>query len=182
MGSQPAPSQPKPVNPKIYQTVIPLESYKMAADYMNELKRQTNDVWGRLTAQAGSPSELAYRQAQTRAQEASSYQASLPHGDKYLQQVTGVSDPYGSARSAAADFSSQARSDYLDAISKRETTWSPPETISTPSWAESTIPKGMPGYKQDQTSKPADFNQSPEYRPDRKKDQQSSLFGSQSFS
>ena len=96
MGSKP--QAPQPVMPKIYQTVVPLESYQQTADYMNRLKSQTNDLWAQLGKQSGTSWDLAARQAQVRAQAAETYQASLPIGDKYLAQTTSVRDPYANVQ------------------------------------------------------------------------------------
>lgn len=137
MGSKP--QAPKPVQPTVYQTFVPLKSYEQTADYMNRLKEQTNQLWSQLGTQSGSSWDLAARQAQVRAQAAESYQASLPSGDKYLAQTTGVQNPYANVRGAADAFSEQARNDYLAALQEKDKTDPALEQISTPSWATSTI-------------------------------------------
>lgn len=128
----------------------------MTGDFLNRLQRQTNTAQEQLYAQSGTPREIAARQAGTRMQAASSYLSSLPTGDKYTRSTSGVSDQYAPVRESSQTAYSDAQKDYADALAK--STQAPPpaytdQDMETPSWARSTIPEGMPGYREAQEAK-----------------------------
>lgn len=140
MGSSPAPPtvvMPAPTAPTTYRSVVPLESYKQAADYLKRLTEKTQDIAQQTYQEVGTPAEIGARQAERRVQEKSSYLASLPAGDKYLQEATGVSDQFGPARQAAQLGTISATEEYLKAlqgIGEKPK----PLTYEEPAWSKST--------------------------------------------
>lgn len=150
MGS-PKPTVITPPPPTVYQSVQPLASYQMAGDFLKRLQEQTNTAQRQLQAQSGTPGQIGLQQADVRLKEAGTYLSSLPGGSSpYASPTSGVSDQYAPARQAGQTVYSQAQQDYADALQK-STAAAPPaydeEQMKTPSWATSTIPEGMPGYK-----------------------------------
>lgn len=146
--SNPEPTKivmPSNTAPTIYKDVVPLQSYQQAGEYLGRIKKQTQDILNQQYAQVGTPAEIGARKAGVESQAAASYLSSLPTGDKYIQQTTGISEPYKEARKAAESRLSEAQATYANALQKKNER--PPELdTSTPSWATSTIPEGMPGY------------------------------------
>ena len=168
---QPKPTVITPPPPVVYQSAQPLQSYKMAGDFLNRLQRQTNKAQEQLYTQAGTPGEIGARQAGTRLQAAGSYLSSLPTEDVYTRanlvgsapyepaasaeptpytsMYSGEFDQYAPAAEAGQAVYSAAQQDYADALSSA--TEAPPPAYNdrmrnTPSWAEKTIPEGRPGY------------------------------------
>jgi hypothetical protein len=139
---------PAPTSPTIYKSVVPLESYQQAAEYLGRIKQQTQEAQDKLYAQSGTPEEIGVRQAATRQQAAGTYLATLPKGDKWLQSTTGEIDPYAPARESAQQNLTQSQIEYAEALKKLGNKPAPAytDTGSTPSWATSTIAEGMPGY------------------------------------
>lgn len=145
-GSAPKTVMPAPTAPTVYQSVVPLQSYQQTGDFLNRLKQQTQDIQEQMYAQSGTPAQLGVRQAATRQQAAGTYLSSLPTGDKYTRANSGVEDQFAPARDVAKQNLSQAQQDYAEALLKKDEKPKPLDQ-STPSWATSTIPEGMPGYK-----------------------------------
>lgn len=143
--SAPTVVMPAPTAPTLYQSVVPLESYQDVAEAMQRAEKETAKIQAQRYREVGTPAEIGARQSGRRATEAASYLASLPTPDKYLQQVTGVADPFAAARSESSKYLSEAQKQYANALSRIDEV--PEPTISeTPSWAKRTIPEGMPGY------------------------------------
>lgn len=165
MGS-PAPSyspptvvMPAPTAPTTYQSVIPLESYQDLANYLRQIEGDTGEIVKQRYLEVGTPAELGARQAGRRVQEAASYLSSLPRGDRFLAEARGFTgftpqvfaDDTEPARKAAQARLSESQLAYGEALGKvaesKATTPPPPPpppAFQTPSWAERTIPEGMP--------------------------------------
>lgn len=150
--SAPTVVMPAPTAPTTYQSVVPLESYKQASDYLRRLTEKTEDIAQQRYQEVGTPAEIGARQAQRRVKEEAAYLAAVPQTDKYMTEITGATDRFGPVREAAKLGTTAATEDYLQALQRAE---EKPKAITfeTPSWATSTIPEGMPGY---QPSKPAE--------------------------
>ena len=103
-------------------------------------------------AQSGTPAEIGARSAAVRMQEAGTYASTVPTGDKWLASTTGVTDPYADMRDAAKKKLSDAQTAYAQALQNINAKPAPLDTTSVPSWAQSTIPEGMPGYTPTKTA------------------------------
>lgn len=140
MGGSPSTTvAPASTTPTIYKSFDPQTSFQATADYLKRLQEQTNEAQANLYAQSGTPGQIGARQAATNLQAASTYASTVPSADRFLQQVTGVSDPFGPARQAANQNLSQAQSDYADALKKAGIAPQPiynQEQMKTPSWAQ----------------------------------------------
>lgn len=143
--SAPTVVMPAPTAPTLYQSVVPLESYQDVAEAMQRAEKETAKIQRQRYQEVGTPAEIGARQAARRVQEAGSYYASLPQGDKYLRQTTGVANPFQAAEATASKNLTEAQRQYGEALERVRDV--PEPTISeTPSWAKRTIPEGMPGY------------------------------------
>jgi hypothetical protein len=133
--SAPVTVMPAPTAPTFYQSLIPQESFEDAAGYLKRIQEETGKIQKQRYQEVGTPAELGARMAGRRLQEISAYEASLPQGDKYLRQTTGVDNPYGKLREAVDAQKYQALSDYDAALAR--TGEVPEPTINeTPSWAK----------------------------------------------
>lgn len=154
MGSSPsAPVAviPKTVAPTTYISVNPLESYQQAADYFRRTEEELGKVQGERYRDIGTPAEMGARAAGRRTQEAASYLAALPTGDKYLTETTGQEAKFAPAKEIAQAQLTDAQQAYGKAVSRIDEV--PKTTITpTPSWATSTIPEAMPGYQRPKTA------------------------------
>jgi hypothetical protein len=126
---------PAPTSPTFYQSLIPQESFEDAAGYLKRIQEETAKVQGQRYQEVGTPAELGARMAGRRLQETSAYGASLPKGDKYLQQTTGVADPYAQLKDAVSTQKYQALAEYDAALARLGE--KPTPTINeTPEWAK----------------------------------------------
>lgn len=139
-GSPPSPPtvvMPAPTAPTTYRSVVPLESYEQAADYLKRLTEKTQDIEERTFQQVGTPAEIGARQAQRRVQEQAAYLASVPSGDKYLEETTGIKDKFEPVREAARLGTVSATEAYLKALEQVDE--KPKKlTYEKPEWAKST--------------------------------------------
>ena len=81
MGSRPSAPvtyRPTPTAPTIYQSVIPEEDFKLARDYVDELKTEREKKRKRLEDAGFGASDMAARQKQYMQAEQDTYKASLP--------------------------------------------------------------------------------------------------------
>ena len=136
--SAPVTVMPAPTAPTIYKSVVPLESYQQTADYLKRIQEQTNIAQQVLDIQSGTPGQVGARKAATEMQAAATYAAFLPKGDKYLQETTGVSQPYAAAQQVADQRLSDAQAAYAEALKNINTPRQKIDTSGTPSWATST--------------------------------------------
>jgi len=146
-GSKPAPApqvlMPAPTAPTTYQSVVPLQSYKAAAESMKRIEEETGKIQEQRYLEVGTPAEIGARTAGRRVTEAAGYLSSLPGGDKYIESLTGKTGIYEPVQAAAAQQVSDAQKEYLLALGKIGQ--KPKPTISEePSWAKKTIPEAMP--------------------------------------
>jgi len=125
---------------------VPLESYQMAAEYLGRNEAELAKIQKQRYQEVGTPAEVGARQAGRRVQETASYLASLPQGDRFLRETTGRLDPFGAAKTAAQGQLTDAEKAYAKALEKSGEI-PEPRVTGTPSWAKSTIPEAMPGYK-----------------------------------
>ena len=81
MGSRPSAPvtyRPTPTAPTIYRSVIPEKDFKLAQDYVGELKAERATKRKRLEDQGYGAADMAARQKQYAAAEQGTYQASMP--------------------------------------------------------------------------------------------------------
>ena len=134
--SAPVSYVPSPAAPITYQSVIPRISYEDQANYLRSTTGELNKALYAQYQQAGTPAESGARQAETRAQEAASYAASLPKGDMWTAQNTGGSpDPYSLARNAATERYGNAQEQYHQALRSSKEAEGPQFDYEPPSWA-----------------------------------------------
>lgn len=155
-GSPPSPPtvvMPAPTAPTTYQSVVPLESYQQAADYLRRLTEKTEGLAQQRYQEVGTPAEIGARQAQRRVKEEAAYLSSIPATDKYIAETTGQTDRFQAVREASKLGTASATEDYLQALQKADEK-PKPITFETPSWSTSTIPEGMPGYQPPKAEEP----------------------------
>lgn len=129
---------PSPTAPTLYQSVVPLESYQDLAESMKRYQTETAKIQAQRYQEVGTPAELGARMASRRVQEEASKLATVPTGDKYLQQTTGVTGQFEPLREANKQALSQAQQEYAEALKKIGE--KPEPTIAeTPSWAKRTV-------------------------------------------
>jgi hypothetical protein len=133
--SAPVTVMPAPTAPTFYQSLIPQESFEDTAAYLKRIQEETGKIQKQRYQEVGTPAELGARMAGRRLQEINSYGASLPKGDKYLQQTTGVTDPYAQLKDAIGAQKYQALAEY-DAALARIGDVPEPTVDETPSWAK----------------------------------------------
>ena len=115
--------------------MIPQESFEDTAGYLKRIQEETAKIQGQRYQEVGTPAELGARMAGRRLQETSAYGASLPKGDKYLQQTTGVADPYAQLKDAVSAQKYQALAEYEGALARMGE--KPEPTINEmPEWAK----------------------------------------------
>ena len=81
MGSRPSAPvtyRPTPTAPTIYQSVIPEKDFKLAQDYVGELKAERAKKKKDLETAGYGAADMAARQKQYAAAEQGTYQASMP--------------------------------------------------------------------------------------------------------
>jgi len=133
--SAPVTIMPAPTAPTFYQSLVPKESFEDAAGYLRRIQEETAKVQNQRYQEVGTPAELGARMAGRRLQEINAYSASLPKGDKYLQQTTGISNVNEDLKQALAAQKYQALGEYQNALARINEV--PEATIAeTPSWAK----------------------------------------------
>lgn len=147
-GSPPSPPTMVTTPPKMFQTVVPLSSYQMAADQVRRARAETEKLMreGR-DVEVGTPTQVGARQRMRDVSAAASYLSSLPKGDKYLEQATGVSKPFSDVTAASQQELSAAQTEYAKALARVDEKPTP-TAWETPEWAKTTIAEGMPGYNE----------------------------------
>ena len=81
MGSRPSAPvtyRPTPTAPTIYQSIIPEEDFKLARDYVDELKSERKKKRDRLESAGFGAADVAARQKSYMQAEQDAYKASLP--------------------------------------------------------------------------------------------------------
>jgi len=133
--SAPVSYVPSPTAPITYQSIVPKISYQDQANYLKATTNQLNTALQAMYQQTGTPAESGARQAGYRMQEAASYAASLPKGDRWIKETTGNQDPYGAARNAAMQQASVNQREYINKLRKAKTTPGYQVPYETPSWS-----------------------------------------------
>ena len=128
---------PAPTAPTTYRSVVPLESYQQAADYLRRLTEKTEGIRQERYQEVGTPAELGARQAQRRVKEEAAYLAAVPKTDKYIAETTGQTNQFAPVQAAAQMSTTAAAEDYLKALEKAGEK-PKPLTYETPEWAKST--------------------------------------------
>lgn len=148
MGQQsPTVIQPTVTPPTLYQSVIPFSDIEAAGKTFLEYKKNLEAARQESFAQLGTPAQMGARVAERNLQSAASYLSSIPTGDKYSQATgSGASgkDPFAAARSAATQDYTAAQTAYASALKNINAKPYEIDTKTVPSWAQSTIPEGMP--------------------------------------
>jgi hypothetical protein len=129
---------PAPTAPQMFRSVVPLESYQDLAESMKRIEEETGKIQEQRYQEVGTPAEIRAREKGMGVREAASYLASLPGGDKYIEQLTGKKDMYKPVEQAAQAQLTQAQKEYGEALKK--VGQKPTPTVSaTPSWAQRTV-------------------------------------------
>jgi len=139
-GSKPAPSQvimPAPTAPTMFKSEVPLTSYQDLAQSMERIQKETGKIQEQRYQEVGTPAELGARQAGRRTVEAASYLASIPQGDKYIEQLSGKKEIYKPLEQAAQTQLTEAQKEYAEAL-KKVGEKPTPTVAETPSWAQRT--------------------------------------------
>jgi len=139
-GSRPSPPtvvMPTATAPTTYRSVVPLESYQQAADYLKRLTEKTEDIAQQRYQEVGTPAELGARQAGRRVKEEAAYLGSIPTTDKYIAQTTGQVDRFEPVREAAKLGTTAAATEYLEAL-KKSGEKPKPIAYQEPEWSKST--------------------------------------------
>ena len=128
---------PSPTAPTLFQSVVPLQSYKDLAETMKRYQEETGKIQEQRYQEVGTPAQIGALAASRRVQEEAAKLAAVPTGDKYLQQTTGVSGQFEPLREANKEALSEAQKQYAEALKKSGE--KPTPTIAeTPSWAQQT--------------------------------------------
>lgn len=105
---------------------------------MKRAQEETAKIQEQRYQEVGTPADLGARQAGREAMAAAAYLASLPVGDKAIEQQTGKTDIYKPVQDVAQQRLSDAQKEYAEALKKVGD--KPKPTISeTPSWAKRTV-------------------------------------------
>jgi len=141
-GSKPAPASqvimPAPTAPQMFRSVTPVESYQDLAGVMKRTEEETAKLQEQRYQEVGTSADIGARQKGIGVREAASYLASIPGGDKYVEQLTGKTDMYKPVQQAAQAQLTEAQKEYAEALKKVGD--KPKATISeTPSWAQRTV-------------------------------------------
>jgi hypothetical protein len=146
-GTKPSAPQvimPAPTSPTVFQTTVPLKSYKDLAAQLGRFETELGKIQGQRYQEVGTPAEIGAAQQARNVKSEEAYLASLPRGDRYLAQTTGAMGfpsvqgspesgirPGTTALSLAQSLSAKA----LERIGEV-----PAPTISeTPEWAQGTL-------------------------------------------
>jgi hypothetical protein len=129
---------PAPTAPTTYRSYVPLESYQDALQAIQRAETETAKIQEQRYREVGTPAEIGARQRGRDVKEQAAYLASIPSGDKYLEQVTGVTDPNQIVRGATQQALTEAQAQYADALKKVGEKPEPRKTTSA-SWAERTV-------------------------------------------
>ena len=148
MGSKASPSaptvvMPAPTAPQTYISTTPLQSYKDMAEQLARIEQETGKIQEQRFQEVGTPAQLGALMAGRRVQEEAANLASVPTGDKYMRETTGVSDQFEPFRRANVAALTEAQKQYAEALKKIGDKPTPTLT-PTPSWAKQTIPEAMP--------------------------------------
>jgi hypothetical protein len=134
---------PAPTAPQTYISTTPLQSYQDMAEQLSRIEKETGKIQEQRFQEVGTPAQLGALMAGRRVQEESAKVASVPTGDKYLRETTGVSGQFEPFRQANVAALTEAQKQYAEAL-KKVGDKPMPTLTDTPSWAKKTIPEAMP--------------------------------------
>lgn len=144
-GTKPSAPQvimPAPSSPTVFQTTVPLKSYKDLAAQLGRFQTELGKVQGQRYQEVGTPAQIGAAQQARNVKTEEAYLASLPKGDRYLAQTTGqpagvMGTPEAGTRPSGTSLS-LAQSALAKALERIDET--PAPTISeTPEWAQGTL-------------------------------------------
>ncbi len=128
MGSQKATAptviMPAPTAPSLYRSITTPEAFAVGEKYLKSLKDMGAASKASRIAAVGTDEDLRETQEQTKYQAAATYLSSLPKGDKYLAETTGIPKEllYKTATTAASTIADEKQKDYFDAVKNTTTT------------------------------------------------------------
>ena len=128
MGSQKATAptviMPAPTAPSLYRSITTPEAFAVGEKYLKSLQDMGAASKASRIAAVGTDKDLRETQEQTKYQAAATYLSSLPKGDKYLAETTGIPKEllYKTATTAASTIADEKQKDYFDAVKNNTTT------------------------------------------------------------
>jgi hypothetical protein len=127
MGSQKATAptviMPAPTAPSLYRSITTPEAFAVGEKYLKSLQDMGATSKASRIAAVGTDKDLRETQEQTKYQAAATYLSSLPKGDKYLAETTGIPKEllYKTATTAASTIADEKQKDYFDAVKNNTT-------------------------------------------------------------
>ena len=116
----------------------------MAADEARRYREDTEKlIQSGRDIEVGTSAQIGARQRMRDYSSAAAYLSSLPKGDKFLKDTTGIASPYSDVSAVAKKELNAAQTSYANAlkgIDKKPAA----TTYTEPEWAKSTIEMGMP--------------------------------------
>ena len=135
---------PSPASPTVFQTVVPLKSYKDLAAQLGRFQTELGKVQEQRYSEVGTPAQIGAAQQARNVKSEEAYLASLPKGDRYMAQTTGVGAGAGTPGAAspgiqpgttALDVAKSLSAKALERIDEVPT----PTITSMPEWAQGTL-------------------------------------------
>lgn len=114
---------PAPTAPSLYRSITTPEAFAIGEKYLKSLKDMGALSKASREAAVGTDKDLRETQEQTKYQAAATYASSLPKGDKYLAETTGIPREllYKTATTAATTIADEKQKDYFDAVKNNTT-------------------------------------------------------------
>ena len=114
---------PAPTAPSLYRSITTPEAFAVGEKYLKSLQGMGAASKASREAAVGTDKDLRETQEQTKYQAAATYLSSLPKGDKYLADTTGIPREllYKTATTAATTIADEKQKDYLDAVKNNTT-------------------------------------------------------------
>jgi len=114
---------PAPTAPSLYRSITTPEAFAVGEKYLKSLQDMGALSKASREAAVGTDKDLRETQEQTKYQAAATYASSLPKGDKYLAESTGIPREllYKTATTAATTIADEKQKDYLDAVKNNTT-------------------------------------------------------------
>ena len=135
---------PAPSSPTVFQTVVPLKSYKDLAAQLGRFQTELGKTQEQRYSEVGTPAQIGAAQQARNVKSEEAYLASLPKGDRYLAQTTGMGTGAGATGGAgqgiqpgttALDLAKSLSAKALERINEVPT----PTITSMPEWAQGTL-------------------------------------------
>ena len=114
---------PAPTAPSLYRSITTPEAFDVGEKYLKSLQAMGAASKASREAAVGTDKDLRETQEQTKYQAAATYASSLPKGDKYEAETTGIPREllYKTATTAATTIADEKQKDYLDAVKNNTT-------------------------------------------------------------